>query len=327
MKKYLCFSGWILILLVMEAAVHAATITYTDKLRRTVTISVPVKRAVFLITYELIPLLDIWDNVVGISRHAYQNDLMKATRPDIERSIPATGSGSDINIEALLKLRPDMILTWTFKPETIRFMEEKGLNVISIYPESLSELYEVMRLHGILFKKEGQMAQAIARMEEIFRLVKERVSNISPNQRKKVLWLGGRPTSVAGAIGLTNDIFRMIGGANPASSIPQRNADVSMERIIGWDPDVIFIWGNARYHSADILNNPQWRTIKAVKEKKVYKAPDWSTWSPRLAPTALWMAKKAYPERFHDIDLDQISEDFYKKVFGISYAVVKKIEE
>lgn len=327
MKKCFSLAALLFILLVRTAEIHATTLTCTDKLGRRVVLSLPVKRAIFLISYELIPVLDIWDNVVGISRYAYQNDLIKAARPDIERSVPNAGSGMDINIEALLKLRPEVVITWAYKPEAIRFMEEKGLKVISIYPETLSELYEVMRLHGRLFKKEGRVEQAIARMEEIFKLVRERVSSIPPDQKKRVLWLGAKPTSIAGAIGLTNDIFQMVGGANPGASFPQRNVEVSIERIIGWDPEVVFIWGNARYHSSDILNNPQWKPIKAVRERRVYKAPDWSTWSPRLAPVALWMAKRTYPERFQDIDLERMTDDFYRKVFGLSYRMMNRFDE
>ncbi|MEW6215224.1 MAG: ABC transporter substrate-binding protein, partial [Nitrospirota bacterium] len=107
----------LLFVMIVVASSEAATITYTDKLGRKITVSVPVKRAVFFITYELIPALDIWDRVVGIGRWAYNNDLMKATKPDIASTIPSTGSGSDVNIEALLKLKPDLVITWTFKPE------------------------------------------------------------------------------------------------------------------------------------------------------------------------------------------------------------------
>ncbi|MFZ6017819.1 MAG: ABC transporter substrate-binding protein [Nitrospirota bacterium] len=304
----------------------AEIITYKDKLGRKVVILVPVKRAVFFITYELIPSLDIWDRVAGIGRWAYENDLMKATKPNIASTIPSTGSGSDVNIEALLKLKPDLVITWTFKPETVRFMEEKGLRVIAIYPESLSELYDVMRLHGRLFGKEKKMEHSIEEMEKIFKLIRERVSNIPVDKKRKVLWLGGKPTTVACRIGVTNDIFKMIGGINPASSIPQRNADVPMERIIAWNPDVIFIWGNAGYKAKDILNSPQWRFVKAVKEGRIYKAPEWSTWSQRLAPIALWMATKTYPEYFRDIDIKKVTDDFYHKVFGISYSKVKQFE-
>jgi iron complex transport system substrate-binding protein len=315
-----------LIVLFLTSGSWAAVITYKDKLGRAVNIPVPVKRAIFFQTYELIPALGIWDRVIGIGRWAYDNDLMKTAKPDIEKSIPSAGSGTDVNIETLLKLKPDVVITWTSKPETVRFMEEKGLKVIAIYPESLEELYAVMRLHGRLFGKEKQVEHCIARMESIFKLLKERVTKIPGDKTKKVLWLGGKPTSVACGVGVTDDVFKLIGGINPAAQIPQRNADVPIERIIAWNPDVIFIWGNAGYKAQDILNNPQWRSIKAIRAGRVYKAPEWSTWSPRLAPVALWMAMKTYPEYFRDINLDRVTDEFYKKVFGIAYSRVKKIE-
>lgn len=314
------------LVVVLPSLSEAETITYTDKLGRKVTVNVPVKRTVFFTTYELIPALEIWDSVIGIGRWAYDDDLMKATKPDIASTIPSTGSGSDVNIEVLVKLKPDLVITWTYKPETIRFMEDKGLKVIAIYPEGLYELYEVMRLHGRLFKKEKQMEYSIAKIKDMFRLIRERVSKIRDSKKKKVLWLGGKPTSVACGIGVTNDIFKLIGGVNSASSIPQRSADIPMERIVAWNPDVIFISGYAGYTAQSILQSSQWRFIKAVREGRVYKAPKWSTWSPRLAPIALWMALKTYPEYFKDINLDRVSDDFYRKVFGIQYNKVKKFE-
>jgi iron complex transport system substrate-binding protein len=58
-------------------------------------------------------------------------------------------------------------------------------------------------------------------------------------------------------VGITNDMFQMIGAINPAGPIEQRNADVSIEQIVVWNPDVIFIWGNAGYSPQDILQHPQ----------------------------------------------------------------------
>ncbi|HET6460666.1 MAG TPA: ABC transporter substrate-binding protein [Syntrophales bacterium] len=308
------------------AALHAETITYKDKLGRTVSVSLPVRRAVFFQTYELIPALGVWDKVVGIGRYAYTNDLMKAARPDIEKTVPSAGSGIDINMEALLKLKPDIVITWTSRPEQVRFMEEKGLRVIAVYPDSLSELYEVMEFHGKIFEKEKEIKRTIVSMDGIFSSIKKRVAKIQPDKRQKVLWISSRPNSVACHIGVTNDILTMIGGINPASSIPQRNADVSIERIIEWNPDVIFIWGNAKYNPQDIMRNPQWRSINAVRSGRVFKAPEWSTWSPRLAPVALWMAMKTYPQHFRDINFDATADVFYKKVYGISYRMVARIE-
>lgn len=313
----------------MVGAVHASTITITDKLGRKVTLEVPVKRAVVVISYELIPALNLWSQVAGVSRWAEEScGLYKAIvteNPVLKR--PLVGTGSDVNVEAVLKLNPDVVITWTYNPDTIRFLEEKGIKVIGIYPESLTELYKDMRMHGRIFGKEKTTEKVISDMEKVFSVIRHKTSKIPENKKKKVLWLGGKPTSVACGIGIINDVFKMIGGINTASHIPQRNADVSIEQIIAWNPDVIFIWGNANYSADDILNNPQWRHVKAVREGRVYKAPKWSTWSPRLAPIALWMAMKTYPEYYRDVDMDKVIEGFYRKVFGIPYSKVRRIED
>ncbi|MGB5156941.1 ABC transporter substrate-binding protein [Desulfobacterium sp. N47] len=322
-------SACVIVLTFLTAAVcSAAAVTYKDKLGKQITVTTPVKRAVFFETYELSAALDVWNSIAGISRYAYVNDLMLALKPDIAKSIPSAGSGSDVNIEMLLRLRPDIVLTWTFKPETVKFMEEKGLKVIAVYPESLSELYEVMRFQGRLFCKEKKVESVISQMEKIFTLIRERVSKIPVNRRKKAIWLGGKPTTVSGAIGVNNDIFLLINSINPASaSVRDRSADVPIERIVAWNPDVIFIWGSAKYGADDILGNSQWRYVSAVKTGRVFKAPKWSTWSPRLAVIALWMAANIYPEDLRDVYLEKTAENFYRSVYGISYRSVNRIEK
>jgi iron complex transport system substrate-binding protein len=327
MKRMVLSSFVYLAVSLLAVCAVGGTLSYTDKLGRVVKVSVPVNRAVFLESYELIPALGVWDKVVGVGRWAYENDLIRAARPDIEQSIPSAGTAMDINIEALLKLKPDVVVTWTFKPEAVRFMEEKGLRVIAIYPETLEELIDVMRMQGRLFGREKQVTQVIVRMKQIFQIIKQRVDTIAPENREKVLWIGTEPTRIAGGIGVTNDLFKLIGVNNAAAEIPQRNADVSIERIIAWDPEVIFIWGNARYTCGKILHHPQWRFIKAVKNGQIYKTPEWSTWSPRVAPVALWMAMKCYPDQFRDINLEEVTDDFYRKIFGIPYRLVKRFED
>jgi iron complex transport system substrate-binding protein len=291
-----------------------------------VTVTTPVNRAVLFETYELSAGLDIWDRIAGISRYAYENDLMLAIKPDLARVVPSVGSGFDVNIEALLKLKPDLVLTWTTKPETVRFMEEKGLTVIAVYPENLAELYEVLRLQGRLFGREDRVERIIRNMESVFDLIGKKVLKIPAGNRVKALWLNGRPTAVSGNIGVNNDVFGKINAVNAASELRERSSEVSIERIIGWNPDVVFIWGSAKYNAEDLIGSPQWRHVSAVKTGRVYKAPKWSTWSPRLAIVALWMAMKTYPDQFKDVNLKKVAEDFYQSVYGVSYKRVNKIE-
>jgi len=316
----------LILLFSITAIADARTITFNDKLGREISVTLPVKRAVFLQMYELLPVLGVWDRVVGISRFAYENDITVAARPDIARTVPSVGGTTDVNIEALMKLRPDLVISWTSRPENIKFMQEKGLKVYSIYPDSLAELYDVMRTLGRIFGREKKIRQTISNMEDIFGMIRRRVVAIPYEQRQKTLWIGSRPNGVACGIGINNDIFNLIGGRNVAGHMQERNADVSLENIILWNPDVIFIWGNAKYGVNDILGNPQWRFINAVKRGRVYKAPTWSTWSPRIAPVALWMAARTYPELFRDVNLNKAIDRFYRKTYGIPYTKVRHIE-
>lgn len=304
----------------------AASFTYKDKMGRTVTVQTPVRRAVLYETYELLPVTGAWSQVAGISRYAWDNDLLLALKPDFLRHIQAVGSAMDTNVETLLKLKPDVVLTWTVDPQVVRFLEQKGLPVIAVYPESIPELYDVMRMEGKLFGREKKVETAIARMEEIFSLIRSRTANIAVAKRKKAIYLTGKPTKVNGRIGVTQDLFTMMGLDNGGREINERSAEVSLERIISWNPDLIFIWGSARYSAADLINNPQWRYIKAIRNRDVHKEPKWGTWSPRLAPIALWMAATAYPEQFKNIDLTKTIDKFYRDVYGIPYSKVTQIE-
>jgi iron complex transport system substrate-binding protein len=299
-----------------RAAASPGSVAYTDALGRQINVSFPVRRAVFFVAYELVPVLGVWDRVVGLAKWAYDNDLVTQSKPDI-RSIPSVGSGSDVNIETLLRLKPDLVVTWTFKPEQVRFMEERGFPVVGVYPDSIAQLYDVMRFLGKAFEREDRMERAIGEMEALFRLVRERVSRIPEVQRKRVLYLDSKPTTVSGALGVTSDMIALIGARNAASVVRERNADVPLERIIAWNPDVIVIWGSAHYDVSDLTNDPRWRLIPAVRKGQVYKAPDWSTWSPRLAPYALRMAAMTYPEQFRDVDVNKVVNEFHRNVFGV----------
>jgi iron complex transport system substrate-binding protein len=313
------------LLLLPAPSSSAARLTCRDKMGRTVTVQTPVKRAVLYETYELLPITGAWGQVAGISRFAYDNDLLLAVKPDI-RKIPDAGSAFDINPEVLLKMKPDVVLTWSISPKTIQFLEKKGLPILAVYPESVHELYEVMRLQGRLFGREKPVEGAIAKMEEIFSLIRSRTAGMPAARRKKAIYLTGKPTKVNGRVGVIHDLFTIMGLDNGGREINEHSAEVSLERIVSWNPDLIFIWGTARYSAADLMNNPQWRHIKAIRNRAVHKEPKWGTWSPRLAPVALWMAATAYPERFRDIDLNKTIDRFYRDVYGIPYSKVTQIE-
>lgn len=303
--------------LLSAAALPAATLNYKDKLGRTIRLEVPVRRAVVYELYEFLPALKCWDRIAGLSRHAHTSALMLAAKPDIASTIPAVGSGADVNTEALLRLKPDVVLTWTHRPDVVQFLEQKGVKVIAVYPDSVREMYEVIELQGKLFGREREAAGVVREMERVFELVRRRSTKIPPAEKARLMLTFTRQNTVGAASSLSENLIQMIGAVNAAASMQQRSADVPIETILGWNPDVVFIWGSAQYTAASTLNSPQWRSVKAVRDKRVFKAPQWSTWSPCLALVGLWMGAKTYPGLYQDIDVHAEADRFFRNVFGL----------
>jgi iron complex transport system substrate-binding protein len=308
--------GLVLFVFVGWQAAEAGDYVCRDKLGRVITLQVPVKRAVMNQMYDFIPALNLWDQVAGLNRWAFEDEILNALCPELERRYARIGTGSEINMERLIKLRPDVIVTWTSKPEQIHFIGRQGIPVIGVYPESLREFYSVIDMLGAVFGREAEARRLKQRMNAEFKLIQPRVAGIQ--HKRKVVWLGSRPTYPSAGIGINDELIRLAGAVNPAGTIKQRNVEVSLEQLIKWNPDVIFIWGNAGYTAADLRAKPQWRVIKAVREGRVYKAPEFSTWSPLLAPVALWVAVRIYPEAFGDIDFDARADRFCRDIYGFS---------
>lgn len=317
----------VLVLLLLSGVITAAgwcgtgggaTVTVTDKLGNRVEVPVPIKRAVLLSLYELMPVLDLWDNVVGLNRWAFNNTVLKRC-PRLQ-TIPAVGTGIEVNAEAVLALHPDLVITWSYRPEVVEFLARKGLRVIAVYPESLDELYGVIELCGRLFGKEARAKAVRSRMDELFSLVQSRVSNIPPERRCKVLCLWQKPTRVTGRFGLQQDLIAMVGAVNPAQTVDRSHAEVSLEQILAWNPDVVFIWGHATYGPEALIESSQWQSVTAVKERRVYKAPLADTWSPSTGVLTLWMAQKVYPALFKDLDPGAEARKFHLDCFGVPLA-------
>jgi hypothetical protein len=101
-------------------------------------------------------------------------------------------------------------------------------------------------------------------------------------------------------------------GGKPAGG-PQSGLSLDAEQIIAWNPDVIITSSNAGKET--ILSDPALATVKAVEEDQVYVRPQgiymWGVRSGENAMMTPWLGTKLYPERFEDVDMEQIVIDFF----------------
>ncbi|MDP4182796.1 MAG: ABC transporter substrate-binding protein [Bacillota bacterium] len=118
----------------------------------------------------------------------------------------------------------------------------------------------------------------------------------------------------------------MVGGINVADVPMQKGfgrSSVSLEQLLKWNPEVIIVGYDKDAQAGffnDIYKTPEWKNIKAVKEKKVYSIPnkpfDWFDRPPSVNRIigVKWLANLLYPQ-YINLDITTEVKDFYEKFY------------
>ena len=109
--------------------------------------------------------------------------------------------------------------------------------------------------------------------------------------------------------------------------------DVSLEQVLKWDPEVIISWDSEIRGGAydDILTNPAWSNITAVKDGRVYAMPNlpWA-WCDR--PPGVnriigleWVCNLLYPD-IYDIDIVERTQEFFQVMLNVEISRDQALE-
>ncbi|HEY3425394.1 MAG TPA: ABC transporter substrate-binding protein [Negativicutes bacterium] len=329
------------------SSVQAGTRTVVDQLGRTVTIPTDPKRIVCLQhhTLDIILELQAGDKLVGVI-NKWQN-LISPSLGEIYprlKELPTPGDLETVNIEALTQLNPDLVLVTHYMPKNvIEEIEKMGIPVvaISLYKadyEQASKLNpklkdpdnaytegfkEGVALIGNVVGKEQKAAELIDYALKSREIVKTRLADSSLDKNRVSCYMANPDMYTYGTGKYTGVIIERAGGRNVAEDIDGYK-QVTMEQIMKWNPNVIFVQDRYEKVADEIRTNPAWQEVSAVKNGKIYVAPEyakpWGHPCPEsMALGELWLAKKLYPDKFADIDMPQKVNEFYTKFYGVPY--------
>lgn len=240
---------------------------------------------------------------------------------------PRLSTGHElISLEALTALGTQVVFVKSsFDKSQVAQMESAGIKAIAIKGETLEDSYETVRLMAKVLGCEERGELYIAECQKILDMVRDRLGDIPPEKRPRVMFVGPRSVfSVATGEMLQASIIERAGGQNVAAQMTGFWADVSPEQIATWDPEVIFLGSLMDGQNLDdTMKNPHLQTVTAIKEKRVYAFPSnidwWDYPAPHYVLGTLWAAKTMYPDRFADIDMVGFADEFYMKFLGHSF--------
>jgi len=325
----------------IESTESADTITITDHADRQVEVPKDIQRIavcdIFPLPSVLTVFFDSADKIVGMpapSMTAAQNGLLGQLYPEILNAETGYIDGSDINMEELMKLEPNVVFYSASSPEIGDQLTNAGLAAVAISVnkwdyDCIETLNNWIALLSRMFPDNDKAAIVEERSEEIYGMVQDRVKDIPDDERANAFFLFQYSDTTLLTSG--RQFFGQwwadaIGAKNVATELENDNSvAVNMEQVYAWDPDLIFITNFNTYYPDDLYGNTvegyDWSAVSAVKNKRAFKMPlgMYRSYTPGVdcPVTLLWMAKTAYPDLFEDIDVIAEARAYYKEVFGI----------
>ncbi|GAA8936035.1 ABC transporter substrate-binding protein [Helicobacter pylori] len=285
------------------------------------TIKLPISKIIYLGSFAEVPaMFNTWDRVVGISDYAFKDDIVKATLKDPKR-IKSMSSDhvAALNVELLKKLSPDLVVTFVGNPKAVEHAKKFGISFLSFQEKTIAEVMEDIDAQAKALEVDA--SKKLAKMQETLDFIAERLKGV---KKKKGVELFHKANKISGHQALDSDILEKGGIDNfGLKYIKFGRADISVEKIVKENPEIIFIWWVSPLSPEDVLNNPKFATIKAIKNKQVYKLPTMDIGGPRAPLISLFIALKAHPEAFKGVDINAVVKDYYKVVFDLNDAEVE----
>ena len=243
-------------------------------------------------------------------------------------------SGGEIDREMLIKEDIQLIfsisgieLTAANISEAEKLQNMTGIPVVCI-DGSFDKIADAYRFLGDIMGRKERAESIALFLEEIYRDVTNAVADVRDGERISLYYAEG-PFGLAtepdiSQHALTFEIAkaRNVAAVEVTAGIGMSN--VNLEDVITWDPEVIIAWDSVIRGGADeiIRTNPNWSTIKAVQDGRVYTMPNapfaWCDRPPGVNRFLgiQWVSNMLYPERY-DVDMVNEVKEFYSQLYWV----------
>ncbi len=267
------------------SAPAAAGVRVTDDRGRTVALPQAPQRIVSLLPSltETICALDQCHRLVGVDRYS--------NHPASVQKLPKVGGGLDPNIEAIVALRPDVVVMSVSSRAGER-LEALGVKVVTLEPKTHADVQRVLGTVARLLDQPDDAARKVWRV--IDAAVSAAAQSLAPEARNtRVYFEVSRGPYGAGESSFIGETLTRLGVKNIVTASLGPFPRLNPEFVVRANPDLIMM-GNRSMQG--MVPYPGWDTLKAVREQRVcvYGPDDSDTVvrpGPRMAEAARLMAQ------------------------------------
>ena len=227
---------WLFALLVV-AGMAEAQVEVRDDYGQPVALPAAARRIVSLAPHltELLYAAGAGNSVVGVLDHS---DF-----PPEARGLPSVGSESAIDLEAVMALRPDLVVAWPNAGSRRAIDRLAGLSLVVFRsePRELDHIAATLERLGVLAGTETQARQAAHTFRERVRELQSRYSGRRPVRVFYEVW--DRPLVTVNGKHVISKVMQLCGGENVFAALPVIAPEVNREAVLEANPEVIVTSG------------------------------------------------------------------------------------
>ncbi len=257
----------IALLLGWTLSLAAAPIEVSDGTGQRVTLNAPAQRIISLAphTTELLFSAGAGARIVGAVDYS--------DYPAAANAIPRIGGYSRFDLEAVLALRPDLVVGWKSgnNAAALEKLQRLGIPVFRSEPRHLDAIPDEIDALATLTNTQPQAAPVTRAWRERLNALRAQHRTSTPVSVLYEIW--NQPLMTVSDQHLISDVIRLCGGRNVFASLPALSAEISIEAVLAADPQLIIASGMGEEHPEWLDDWRRWPHLKAVKGNHLYFIP------------------------------------------------------
>ncbi len=223
--------------LLLAACTAQAEVRVTDDYGNAVVLAAPARRVVSLAPHltELMYAAGAGERMVGA--------LQYSDFPPAAKRLPRVGSEASIDLEALVALRPDLVIAWpnAGSARAVERIAALGIPVFRSEPRELEDIARTLETLGRLAGTDAAAAAAARAFRARAGDIARRHASRSPVRVFYQVW--DRPLITVSGDHVISKAMRLCGGENVMADLPALAPEIDRERVLRADPEAIVASG------------------------------------------------------------------------------------
>ncbi len=218
-------------------------------------------------TVETMYLLGEQDRIVGISGYVVRP-------PPARREKPRVSAFTSANIDKIIALRPDLVLTFSdLQADIAADLIRRGLNVHASNQRSVAGILDMIRMLGAMVDASERAEELVGALEAGLAEARTRADNLK--KRPRVFFEEWDDPLISG-IGWVSELIDIAGGIDIFADLRNQGAAkdrvVTAEEVVAREPDLIIgSWCGKKFRPERVAARPGFEKIPAVQHQDLYE--------------------------------------------------------